>query len=226
MLALGMVFVVVIRDIDLSIGWMFNFSAVIAAKAMVLGVDPWLAAGIGIAFGGLLGLINGVLAVWLRIPVIIITLGTLSAYRGLSLVVNESRAVVPAGQVRARSSPSSTSRSSGSSRCVAILFLIAGGRPARAAPPHPLRLPRPGHGQQPRGGPARRHPGRPHADPGPRADGRHVRPDRRDVPRLPRGHRPGHRRRLPAAGRGRRDHRRHAAVRAAGGPSSAPSSAP
>ncbi len=95
MLALAMVFVVVIRDIDLSIGWMFNFSAVIAAKAMVAGVDPWIAAGIGIAFGAGLGLINGVLAVSLRIPVIIITLGTLSAYRGLSLVVNESRAVVP-----------------------------------------------------------------------------------------------------------------------------------
>lgn len=95
MLALAMVFVVVIRDIDLSIGWMFNFSAVIAAKAMVAGIDPWLGAAIGIAFGALLGLINGILAVWLRIPVIIITLGTLSAYRGLSLVVNESRAVVP-----------------------------------------------------------------------------------------------------------------------------------
>ena len=95
MLAVAMVFVVVIRDIDLSIGWMFNFSAVIAAKAMVAGIDPWLAAGLGIAFGALLGLVNGILAVGLRIPVIIITLGTLSAYRGLSLVVNESRAVVP-----------------------------------------------------------------------------------------------------------------------------------
>lgn len=95
MLALAMVFVVVIRDIDLSVGWMFNFSAVIAAKAMVAGIDPWLGAGIAIVFGALLGLVNGILAVWLRIPVIIITLGTLSAYRGLSLVVNESRAVVP-----------------------------------------------------------------------------------------------------------------------------------
>lgn len=95
MLALGMTFVVAIRDIDLSVGWMFNFSAVIAAKAMVLGIDPWLAALIGTAFGGMLGLINGTLAVTLRIPVIIITLGTLSAYRGLSLVVNESRAVIP-----------------------------------------------------------------------------------------------------------------------------------
>ena len=98
MLALAMVFVVVIRDIDLSVGWMFNFSAVIAGKAMIAGVDPWIAALIGIAFGGLLGLVNGVLAVTLRIPVIIITLGTLSAFRGLSLVVNESRAVVPPDQ--------------------------------------------------------------------------------------------------------------------------------
>jgi ribose transport system permease protein len=94
-LALGMVFVVAIRDIDLSVGWMFNFSAVIAAKAMVAGVDPWIAAGMGIAFGAGLGLVNGLLVVWLRIPTIIITLGTFSAFRGLSLVINESRAVVP-----------------------------------------------------------------------------------------------------------------------------------
>lgn len=95
MLALGMVFVVAIRDIDLSVGWMFNFAAVVAAQSMVAGLDPWLGALVGVAFGALLGLVNGVLAVTLRIPVIIITLGTLSAFRGLSLVVNESRAVVP-----------------------------------------------------------------------------------------------------------------------------------
>jgi ribose transport system permease protein len=95
MLAVGMVFVVAIRDIDLSVGWMFNFSAVIAGTLMVEGIDPFLAAIGGILFGGLLGLVNGTLAVRLRIPVIIITLGTLSAYRGLALVVNNSRAVVP-----------------------------------------------------------------------------------------------------------------------------------
>lgn len=95
MLSIGMVFVIVIRDIDLSVGWMFNFAAVVAASIMVAGVDPFLAAGLGILFGGLLGLINGVLAVSLRLPVIIITLGTLSAYRGLSLIVDNSRAVIP-----------------------------------------------------------------------------------------------------------------------------------
>jgi ribose transport system permease protein len=101
MLALGMVFVVAIRDIDLSVGWMFNFAAVIGAKSIVAGLDPWLGALVAIAFGGLLGLVNGILSVKLRIPVIIITLGTLSAFRGLSLVVNESRAVVPPDKTNA-----------------------------------------------------------------------------------------------------------------------------
>jgi len=94
MLAVGMVFVIVIRDIDLSVGWMFNFSAVVAGKLMVMGLEPFLAALCGIAFGAFLGLINGVLSVGLKIPVIIITLGTLSAFRGLSLIVNESKPIL------------------------------------------------------------------------------------------------------------------------------------
>jgi ribose transport system permease protein len=99
-LSLGMVFLLAMREIDLSIGWMFNFSAVVCALAIRNGVDPFLAAALGIAFGALLGLFNGVLAVGLRLPVLIVTLGTLSMYRGLSLVVNDSRAVVPPREVR------------------------------------------------------------------------------------------------------------------------------
>jgi ribose transport system permease protein len=99
-LSLGMVFLLAMREIDLSIGWMFNFSAVVAALAIRNGVDPFLAAGLGIAFGAVLGLFNGALAVGLRLPVLIVTLGTLSMYRGLSLVVNDSRAVVPPREVR------------------------------------------------------------------------------------------------------------------------------
>jgi ribose transport system permease protein len=95
MIALGMVFLLALGEIDLSIGWNFNFSAVIAAKAMTAGVDPWLAAGIGVLFGAGLGLVNGVLAIGLGLPVIIITLGTFSMFQGLALVVNESQAVVP-----------------------------------------------------------------------------------------------------------------------------------
>jgi ribose transport system permease protein len=95
MIALSMVFLLAIRDIDLSVGWMFNFSAVIAATLMVNGVEPWIAAAGGIVFGALLGAFNGLLAVGLNLPTIIVTLGTFSMFKGLSLVVNQSRAIVP-----------------------------------------------------------------------------------------------------------------------------------
>jgi ribose transport system permease protein len=62
---------------------------------MVSGVNPWLAALIAVAFGALLGLFNGLVAVCFRIPVIVVTLGTLSVFQGLSLVTNKSQAVIP-----------------------------------------------------------------------------------------------------------------------------------
>lgn len=94
-IALATVFLLAIGEIDLSVGWNFNFSAVIAALAMVHGVNPWLGAGLGVLFGAGLGLLNGLLTVGLQLPVIIVTLGTYSMFQGLSLVVNKSSAVVP-----------------------------------------------------------------------------------------------------------------------------------
>ena len=93
MLSLGMVFLLAIREIDLSVGWMFNFSAVVAALMMVAGFNPWLAALAGVGFGAVLGLVNGVLAIGLGLPSIIVTLGTYSMFEGLSLVANQGRAV-------------------------------------------------------------------------------------------------------------------------------------
>lgn len=98
MLAVGMVFLLAIREIDLSVGWIFNFSAVVTALLMVAGLDPWLCAGAGLLFGAALGLLNGALVTTLRLPAIIVTLGTFSMFQGLSLVVNNSRAVVPPDQ--------------------------------------------------------------------------------------------------------------------------------
>jgi len=81
MLAVGMVFLLAIREIDLSVGWIFNFAAVLTALMMVARIDPWLAAMGGVVVGGLLGLLNGVIAVGLRLPAIIVTLGTYSMFR-------------------------------------------------------------------------------------------------------------------------------------------------
>lgn len=95
MLAVGMVFLLAIREIDLSVGWIFNFSAVFSAVLMVNGLDPWLAGAGGVVWGAGLGLVNGVIAVGLRLPAIIVTLGTYSMFQGLSLIMNQSRAIVP-----------------------------------------------------------------------------------------------------------------------------------
>ena len=93
MIACGMVYLLALGEIDLSVGWNWNFSAVITAKAMIAGINPWLAAILGMLFGAGLGLVNGLLTVLLRLPAIIITLGTYSMFWGLSLVVNKSQAV-------------------------------------------------------------------------------------------------------------------------------------
>jgi ribose transport system permease protein len=65
---------------------------------MVAGVNPWIAALAGVAFGAVLGLVNGLLAVGFRLPSIIVTLGTYSMFEGLARVVNKGRAVFPADQ--------------------------------------------------------------------------------------------------------------------------------
>jgi ribose transport system permease protein len=62
---------------------------------MVAGFNPWIAALAGIGFGAGLGLVNGILVVGLRLPAVIVTLGTYSMFQGLSLVANQGRAIVP-----------------------------------------------------------------------------------------------------------------------------------
>jgi ribose transport system permease protein len=82
-------------EIDLSFGWILNLSAVVAGLAMIAGVPVWIAIIFGICAGGFMGAINGVLTVVMRLPLIIVTLGTASVYQGVSLISNKSGSVVP-----------------------------------------------------------------------------------------------------------------------------------
>jgi ribose transport system permease protein len=86
-MAVGMVFVVSMGDIDLSVGSILTLTNIAMALALRAGVPIPLALLIGLATGALCGLINGLLAVSLRIPMIIVTLGTLSVYRGVALIL-------------------------------------------------------------------------------------------------------------------------------------------
>ncbi len=86
-MAVGMVFVVSMGDIDLSVGSILTLTNVVTAMALRAGLPIPVALLIGLAAGAICGLINGGIAVALRIPMIIVTLGTLSVYRGVALVL-------------------------------------------------------------------------------------------------------------------------------------------
>jgi ribose transport system permease protein len=93
--AIGMVFVLSLREIDLSVGAVFHLAAVAAAVLIAAGIDPWLSALAGVALGTCIGLVNGLLAQALRVPVIAVTLGTWWIAQGLASVVGKGQAITP-----------------------------------------------------------------------------------------------------------------------------------
>lgn len=84
MLALGQMLVILVRGIDLSIAANLALCGMIAAVLdrtwLGLGVGPVLL--LALASGALLGAFNGLLVWKLRLPPIVVTLGTMSIYRG------------------------------------------------------------------------------------------------------------------------------------------------
>jgi ribose transport system permease protein len=92
-MAVGMTFVMSAGDIDLSVGSTLNITIISMASVLAAGQPWWVAVPIGLALGTLCGFINGGLSVLLGIPCIIITLATLSLYKGVSLLICDGRAV-------------------------------------------------------------------------------------------------------------------------------------
>jgi ribose transport system permease protein len=88
-MAVGMVFVISMGDIDLSVGSILMLVNIFVSLALREGIPLGGAILIGIVVGAVCGLINGGLSVLLRIPTIIVTLGTLSVFRGIGLVISK-----------------------------------------------------------------------------------------------------------------------------------------
>lgn len=101
MLALGTVFLLAMREIDLSFGMILNLSGVLAGLSMIAGVPVELGILIALVAGLTMGTLNGYLSVQFRLPLIIITLGTASIYQGTSLIVNNKGSVLPPPEVKA-----------------------------------------------------------------------------------------------------------------------------
>lgn len=83
-LAVSMTFVIITGEIDLSVGSMVAVAAVVFGLALQDGVPMWAAIILTLLAGCGMGAVNGALSIILRVPTIIITLGMLSAYRGLA----------------------------------------------------------------------------------------------------------------------------------------------
>jgi len=78
-LAIGQTLIILTAGIDLSNGLVMALGSVIMTKmAVVNGVDPVIAIGMGIAVTMLFGLLNGLLVTQLKLPPFIVTLGTLN----------------------------------------------------------------------------------------------------------------------------------------------------
>ena len=94
LLALGATFVILTAGIDLSVGAVLAFSGVVTASLVQGGAYPdWVAILAGLAAGLVLGLINGiVVAKWYVAP-FIVTLGMMSAPRGLTFVYSDGRPI-------------------------------------------------------------------------------------------------------------------------------------
>ncbi len=83
-LAFGLTFVIKTGGIDLSVGSMMGLVAVTLGGAWSLGLPIWLAAILALALGAAGGALHGLLVTRLRVPPLIVTLGTFSLYRGLA----------------------------------------------------------------------------------------------------------------------------------------------
>ena len=87
MIAFAMALLIIAGEIDLSVAAIIALASTAMGAAVQLGVGaPGLAA-IGIGTGLVCGALNGLLVSGLRLPSIVVTIGTMSLYRGISYIV-------------------------------------------------------------------------------------------------------------------------------------------
>jgi ribose transport system permease protein len=87
-MAIGQTMIIVTGGIDLSVGSVLAASSMLTARLMFLEVvPPWIAVALGLGFGTLLGLTNGLIITKLKVNPFITTLGMLSIARGLTYLL-------------------------------------------------------------------------------------------------------------------------------------------
>jgi rhamnose transport system permease protein len=94
-IAVGQTLVVLTRNIDLSVGSIVGFTAYFigARLAEQNDLSPWLAILFAMGVGGGMGLLNGFLVAYGRVPAIITTLGTLALYRSFLVTYSNAKTI-------------------------------------------------------------------------------------------------------------------------------------
>lgn len=84
LMMLPMVFIIITGNIDLSIASNMGMSASFMGLLHNQGVNIWVAALAGLLLGTLGGMLNGYLVAQVRLPALVVTLGTYAFYRGIA----------------------------------------------------------------------------------------------------------------------------------------------
>jgi rhamnose transport system permease protein len=93
--AMGQMLVIVARHVDLSMGSMMAVAAMSSGMMFRYAPEIWwpLSFLLSIGVGTALGLANGLLVTVFRLPAIIVTLGTLNLYRGLTFIMSDAKQI-------------------------------------------------------------------------------------------------------------------------------------
>jgi ribose transport system permease protein len=97
LIAFGMTFVILTGGIDLSVGSILALSSAIVAQLMANGMGFLPSLFTGLAIGALLGLFNGLVITQGKVAPFIVTLATMTVYRGLTLVFTDGRPITGLG---------------------------------------------------------------------------------------------------------------------------------
>jgi energy-coupling factor transporter ATP-binding protein EcfA2 len=87
--AVGMTFVILTANIDLSVGSVVAFGGMVVAVLMKSGVPPFLAGCLTVIAGAVLGLGMGAITAYAKVPSFIITLAGLVSIRGVTYLISQ-----------------------------------------------------------------------------------------------------------------------------------------
>ncbi len=93
-MAVGMLFVILTRGIDLSVGSLLALGSVTCASFVVGGHGTALSVGAAIGAGAAAGLVTGILVAYAELPPFVITLAMMTAARGVALIVSNGQPIL------------------------------------------------------------------------------------------------------------------------------------